>query len=188
MKTYIAFLSLLVLILTVAAASGSGDSVIPYYEDGNSDGINDLFKDSNGDGWNDYNLEQRMQEFAFEDADSNGFNDLFTDCDGDGVNDIYYISGVYPVIDANGDGFNDITGYEYTKGDYGGFRFGFIIDECGRTIEEYVDSDNDFMDDNYRKMSRKQMHDKFVDEDSDGISDKRKYMYRKGKYRQKNEN
>lgn len=184
---YIFTCILITLIMLVSGAARNTDSVNPYYEDRDNDGVNDLYIDADGDGINDYNSEERMHNVDFIDADSNGINDIFTDCDGDGVNDIYYMTGQCPVVDVNEDGFNDITGYCYSKGDYGGYRYGFIIDECGRIIDEYTDKDNDFMDDNYMKMSRKQMHDKFIDEDEDGMSDSRKHMYRKGKNRHKNE-
>ena len=179
---------MIVISISLSAAGSNQDAINPFYADENRDGINDLYTDINGDGRNDINGELMQEDILFTDLDEDGMNDDFADMDGDGVNDLYIVSNKLPVLDINGDGCNDITGYKFKKGDYGGYRYGYVVEECGRIIEDYEDRDGDYMDDHYMHQNRKQMHDKFIDEDNDGISDNRKNMYRKGKNKKNNNN
>ncbi len=143
------------------------------YIDKNHDGINDLYCDKNGDGKNDINNKIIIPNIKFIDKNKDNINDIFVDADGDGVNDIYIHSRYNPVIDIDSNNINDITGIKYRKGYYLGFRYGNVFEEKGELDSNYIDKNNDYMDDNIIKKCNFRKHDKFVDADNDGICDGR---------------
>jgi len=150
-----------------------GDSL--YYEDKNKDGINDLFRDVNGDGINDISSKPYLHSFKYSDKNKDDMNDFFSDSDGDGVNDIP--GTPYPVLDFNGDMKNDITGLPYFRHWFNGFRFGFIIEENNTVIKDFVDMNNDGMDDRVHPRKIKDMEilknqDRFFDRNRDGFNDR----------------
>jgi len=151
--------------------------------DRNKDGINDWFRDADGDGINDVDNQPFPHRFRFADQDRNGLNDLFIDEDGDGVNDLKTDFVDYDgdgwndnILDNNKDWINDITGEIYNRRNLRGGRYGFILEERGIRVKDFVDKDNDGHDDRFNQggpgMRRRRM-DHFVDRDGDGICDDR---------------
>ncbi len=168
------------LFLSHVAFSNNNEKPIGFI-DFDKNGINDLFCDANGDGINDVNNQKYDHNFKFVDNNSDKINDLYTDEDGDGVNDLsikfvdYNNDGRNDnIIDSNNDWINDITGLLYNRRSLKGGRFGFILEERGIRIEDYLDKDGDGHHDDaeFRGQGRGQM-DRFIDMDGDGVSDGR---------------
>lgn len=194
------------------------------FVDEDKNGINDIFADADGDGINDVSGQSYPHSFKFKDDDNNGLNDLWQDADGDGVNDLLWElhqknkrwvdrngDGILDeevslprgkklmahVLDEDNDKLNDITGEKYTGNDIRGYRFGNIDEERGICDYQFVDEDNDGMNDHFvlpdraRGMRYRNM-DVFIDVDGDGIADDRglnKFQNRgkaKGKTKGKN--
>ena len=179
--------------------------------DANKDGVNDLFTDRNGDGINDVNGEKYPHSYRFIDENNDGINDVWQDEDGDGVNDLLFSisqrekkwvdkdgdgildGGIYQlrgkelmahVLDNDEDGRNDITGIRYSGRDIFGYRFGNIDEERGIKEKNFVDEDEDGMNDNfYIHGHQRHNTDLFIDVDGDGIADDRglRKMNRKGR-------
>ena len=180
---------LMIIMLPVLLLSQKETREFPGFIDKNQDGINDVFRDADGDGINDINNQPYEHDFIFIDENNDGINDNFQDADGDGVNDL---SAEYidrngdgkndNVIDHNGDWINDITGIIYNKRSSRGSRYGFVLEEIGQKVKNYVDSDGDgHFDDHPGKGSgRGRGFDKFVDEDGDGIADGKGFRKHEG--------
>ncbi|MDZ7374355.1 MAG: hypothetical protein ONB23_10345 [candidate division KSB1 bacterium] len=178
------------------------------FVDENGDGVNDRFVDSNGDGVNDVDGKPYPHTFPYLDQDGDGVNDFWVDADGDGVNDLILkveFPGQGPrwididgdgiedrdvrvllppgllwkhVLDADGDGRNDITGLAY-RGRAGiqGFRFGKVDEETGQVYENFRDANRDGMHDEALRhgwLRARAGMDLFIDRDGDGIGDSRK--------------
>jgi hypothetical protein len=150
--------------------------------DRNKDGINDWFRDANGDGINDVDHQPYPHEFTFVDQNGDGINDHFIDEDGDGVNDLAARGltrdkGRHTnVIDNNRDWINDITGEIYNRRNLMGNRYGFILEERGVRVKDFVDQDGDGHDDRFARDGqgiRRRSMDHFIDRDGDGICDDR---------------
>ncbi|PIS29185.1 MAG: hypothetical protein COT43_04410 [Candidatus Marinimicrobia bacterium CG08_land_8_20_14_0_20_45_22] len=179
MKPMTLFLWLFVFISTIQAQERPKPR---GFIDVNHDGINDWFRDANGDGINDLNNQSYHHSFQFLDENKDGINNLFTDEDGDGVNDIdaRYIDTdkdgrCENVVDFNHDWINDITGLVYNRRELGGQRYGFILEESGKRLENFSDKDKNGQDDrlgNAGEMIQGRM-DRFIDSDGDGVCDQR---------------
>ncbi|MDT8443440.1 MAG: hypothetical protein RQ722_04050, partial [Desulfuromonadales bacterium] len=127
---------------------------MPGWTDLDGDGINDSFADSNGDGVNDLGnvATPYGHGFGWVDADDDGINDRFIDKDGNGINDLsqgpfagqaacygYMASR----LDADGDGFDDVTGMPYRHG------FGFIDADDDGINDVFIDANGDGVNDYY---------------------------------------
>jgi len=171
---------IIILLLFLVTLIFAKESKHNRYIDENQDGINDLFRDSNGDGINDITQEPYQHRFLFKDENRDGKNDLFTDDDGDGVNDLAreFVDNNQDgwndnVIDHNQDWINDITGIIYDLRRFHGARYGFVLEELGIRVENFVDNDHDGQFDNMGKYRRHMMRDRFIDRDGDGMFDGR---------------
>lgn len=142
--------------------------------DQNQDGSNDLWRDQDGDGVNDL-LAELLQKKA-----RNGRRP-WIDRDGDGIIDEDITLQVdvdlnEVVLDADGDGKNDITGLELRSNNAMGYRYGCIDEEQNKAISRFEDRDGDGMNDGFANRWRHDVANKFdyfIDRDGDGISDGR---------------
>ncbi len=171
------FLIVFVCIPIFSAAPSKNLGYVYGYKDVDQNGINDLYFDKNGDGINDLTGDT-IVKIEFIDEDKDGVNDLFSDEDGDGINDKFIYSKYMPVIDRDSNFVNDITGHGYKKGFYDGYSFGKVVEEMGIIIDDFVDTDGDFVDDRIGKsMKDFKQSDRFIDEDGDGINDERQKSF-----------
>lgn len=193
------------LILLALAARAQQPPTPSTFVDLNHDGINDGFVDANGDGVNDVDGKPYAHHFGYADADGDGINDLWTDADGDGVNDRLgallrsrsrqmdrdgdgiletvpgRLSGkelMTHVLDADGDGRNDITGLAYNGQSLQGYRYGRVDEESGVEDDEFVDENQDGMNDRFKAPTSTRGLgpggvDRFLDTDGDGMADDR---------------
>ncbi len=172
---------------STSAPQENRDKIIGF-EDKDQDGINDCFVDANGDGRNDVDNKAYKHTFKFADKNDDKINDLWVDRDGDGVNDISFEFTMQEkqmirrnVLDANEDGFNDVTGEKYDAKNHNwmGRKWGFWNEDDGELQGSFIDADADGIDDRLNNDRRNMGHgpnkmkrqDTFIDEDGDGICD-----------------
>ena len=161
---------------------------LPYrhtfrFEDANNDKVNDLWRDEDGDGVNDL-MKSLLKRSGFKPKSA------WVDMDGDGIrdktsNELEGANLRTYVLDADNDGINDITGGTYDENFVQGYRYGFIDEERGERLDQFIDADNDCMHDRYTSRLSDELKrnalgrrgnknfDYFIDNDGDGICDER---------------
>lgn len=151
------------------------------YEDKNNDQLNDLWRDKDGDGINDLMIEILKSRGIRQETP-------WVDRDGDGIQD----KGVKAVIkadlsefalDADKDGYNDISGLHIEKDNAMGYRYGCIDEETSDQPYKFKDKNGDGMHDSFAdrwemdmKNGPRRLYDYFIDTDGDGISDGRRFQ------------
>ncbi len=168
-------------LLLIFTAQPAKSQIAAGFPDVDGNGVNDLFCDVNGDGINDVDGKAYPHDFEYYDLNGDGKNDTFQDADGDGVNDLISrppdseleSRPFIRVIDVDRNWVNDITGEVYNRREYGGDRFGFILEESQLRLSADEMKNRSSLTGPVR--AKGPARDCFIDRDGDGVSDGRSF-------------